>query len=122
MAATPNFCLSAGTYERVLFGYDFQVPEKIPATPTQLPSRYMCAPHFGCIKAVASHSKGILLSGSTDGSFKYAFLLITLFSQSSLDLSNRLFRAYNLKRNVQIDSLTHHKGTVAIFENQLYFF
>ncbi|KAJ2402390.1 60s ribosome biogenesis protein mak11 [Coemansia sp. RSA 2559] len=83
--AKEAFLISAGTYERILYGIEGRfVGEKLTLKPL-----FIFPAHIGCIKSVSIGGR-YLASGSTD----------------------EIIRLYDLKKRVELGSLHEHKGSI----------
>ncbi|KAJ2822215.1 60s ribosome biogenesis protein mak11 [Coemansia furcata] len=84
-AAQSSFLVSAGTYERILYGIEGRfVGEQLTLNP-----QFIFPAHIGCIKAVSVGGR-YLASGSTD----------------------EVIKLYDLKKRVELGSLHEHKGSI----------
>ncbi|KAJ1736899.1 60s ribosome biogenesis protein mak11 [Coemansia sp. Benny D160-2] len=83
--AKDSFLISAGTYERILYGIEGRFEGDVLA----LSSRFIFPAHIGCIKSVSVGGR-YLASGSTD----------------------EIIRLYDLKKRVELGSLHEHKGSI----------
>ncbi|KAJ1723998.1 60s ribosome biogenesis protein mak11 [Coemansia erecta] len=83
--AKESFLISAGTYERLLYGIEGRFVD----SQLTLKPRFIIPAHTGCIKAVSAGGR-FLASGSTDECIKL----------------------YDLKKRVELGSLHEHKGTI----------
>ncbi|KAJ1665686.1 60s ribosome biogenesis protein mak11 [Coemansia sp. RSA 1813] len=83
--AEEAFLISAGTYERILYGLEGRfVGEQLTLKPL-----FIFPAHIGCIKSVSIGGR-FLASGSTD----------------------EIVRLYDLKKRVELGSLHEHKGSI----------
>ncbi|KAJ2336957.1 60s ribosome biogenesis protein mak11 [Coemansia sp. RSA 2681] len=83
--AQPSFLVTAGTYERILYGIEGRfVGEQLTLNP-----QFIFPAHIGCIKAVSVGGR-YLASGSTD----------------------EVIKLYDLKKRVELGSLHEHKGSI----------
>lgn len=82
-----NFTVVAGSYERLLFGFNFERIED------GLQESFIYPAHISCIKAVAAKSK-FLATGSSD----------------------EIIKIYNLKLKREVGVLDHHTGTITSLE------
>ncbi|KAI9504164.1 60s ribosome biogenesis protein mak11 [Coemansia spiralis] len=83
--AKGSFLISAGTYERILYGIEGRfVGEHLTLNP-----QFIFPAHIGCIKAVSVGGR-YLASGSTD----------------------EIIKLYDLKKRVELGSLHEHKGSI----------
>ncbi|KAJ2246673.1 60s ribosome biogenesis protein mak11 [Coemansia sp. RSA 455] len=83
--AQSSFLVSAGTYERILYGIEGRfVGEQL-----TLNAQFIFPAHIGCIKAVSVGGR-YLASGSTD----------------------EVIKLYDLKKRVELGSLHEHKGSI----------
>ncbi|KAJ1899871.1 60s ribosome biogenesis protein mak11 [Kickxella alabastrina] len=83
--AKDSFLISAGTYERLLYG----IEGRFVGNQLTLNPQFIIPAHTGCIKAVSVGGR-YLVSGSTDESI----------------------RLYDLKKRVELGSLHEHTGTI----------
>ncbi|KAJ1948363.1 60s ribosome biogenesis protein mak11 [Linderina macrospora] len=83
--AKGTFLITAGTYERILYGIEAQFV----GTLLTLSPRFIFPAHIGCIKAVSAGGR-FLASGSTD----------------------EIVKLYDLKKRVELGSLHEHKGSI----------
>ncbi|KAJ2788167.1 60s ribosome biogenesis protein mak11 [Coemansia interrupta] len=84
-SAKETFLISAGTYERLLYGIEGRFADG----QLTLKPQFIIPAHTGCIKAVSAGGR-FLASGSTDECIKL----------------------YDLKKRVELGSLHEHKGTI----------
>ncbi|KAJ2633500.1 Protein mak11 [Coemansia sp. RSA 1290] len=84
-----TFMAIAGTYERLLYGFEASQDEE----QVTLKPQFIFPAHIGCIKAVATGGR-YLASGSTD----------------------EIIRLYDLKKRVELGSLHEHKGTITALQ------
>ncbi|KAJ2747263.1 60s ribosome biogenesis protein mak11 [Coemansia sp. BCRC 34301] len=83
--ARSSFLVTAGTYERILYGIEGRfVGEQLTLNP-----QFIFPAHIGCIKAVSVGGR-YLASGSTD----------------------EVVKLYDLKKRVELGSLHEHKGSI----------
>ncbi|KAI8320711.1 WD40 repeat-like protein [Martensiomyces pterosporus] len=83
--AKDSFLVSAGTYERILYGLEGRF---VGSTLTLNP-QFIFPAHIGCIKAVSAGGR-YLASGSTD----------------------EIIKLYDIKKRVELGSLHEHKGSI----------
>ncbi|KAJ1852348.1 60s ribosome biogenesis protein mak11 [Coemansia sp. RSA 2703] len=83
--AKETFLISAGTYERLLYGIEGRFVDN----QLTLKPQFIIPAHTGCIKAVSAGGR-FLASGSTDECIKL----------------------YDLKKRVELGTLHEHKGTI----------
>ncbi|KAJ1951038.1 60s ribosome biogenesis protein mak11, partial [Linderina pennispora] len=83
--AKDTFLITAGTYERILYGIEARFVGKL----LTLSPRFIFPAHIGCIKAVSAGGR-FLASGSTD----------------------EIVKLYDLKKRVELGSLHEHKGSI----------
>ncbi|KAJ2682612.1 Protein mak11, partial [Coemansia spiralis] len=87
--ARESFMITAGTYERILYGIEARfVDGQLALSP-----QFIFPTHVGCIKAVAAGGR-YLASGSTD----------------------EIVKVYDLKKRVELGSLHEHKGSITALQ------
>ncbi|KAJ2464825.1 60s ribosome biogenesis protein mak11, partial [Coemansia sp. RSA 2320] len=87
--AQSSFLVSAGTYERILYGIEGRfVGDQLTLNP-----QFIFPAHIGCIKAVSVGGR-YLASGSTD----------------------EVVKLYDLKKRVELGSLHEHKGSITALQ------